>query len=173
MENGKQENGQRRITKSFPVFDCDAHVNDPVEIWDKYVEPEYRDLVKRAYWCKGASGFINERQAVISGNTETGGPEFINLNALTVSGPGVNKRVKRRLMRSRLNYEQLSYLDHRGAYDPHARVRDLDLMGIDQVLVIPTMLINNLYFVEHPEGAAAFARAYNNWVHDWCKAEPQ
>ena len=109
----------------------------------------------------------------MSGNSEGSGPNFINLNALTVSGPGVNKRVKRRLMRTRLNHEQVSYLDHRGAYDPHARVRDLDLMGIDQVLVIPTMLINNFYFVENPQGAAAFARAYNSWVHDWCKAQPQ
>ena len=166
------ENGKQRIKKTFPVFDCDAHVNDPIEIWEKYVEPEYRDLVKRAYWCKGASGFINERQMVVSGNTEDGGPKAINLNALTVSGPGVNKRIKRRLMRTKLNYEQLSYLDHRGAYEPQARVRDLDLMGIDQVLVIPTMLINNLYFVENPQGAAAFARAYNNWVHDWCQTEP-
>src|SRR5262245_50486956 len=121
MENGKPENGRQKITKTFPVFDCDAHINDPVEIWDKYVEPEYRDIVKRAYWCNGASGFINERQMVISGNTDNG-PQAINLNALTVSGPGVNKRVKRRLMRTRLNHEQLAYLDHRGAYDPHARV---------------------------------------------------
>jgi uncharacterized protein len=167
------DNGTQRISKPFPVFDCDAHINDPIEIWDKYVEPEYREVVRRAYWCKGASGFINERQMVISGNSEAGGPKFINLNALTVSGPGVNKRVKRRLMRQRLNYDQVTYLDHRGAYEPDARVRDLDLMGIDQVLVIPTMLINNLYFVENPEGAAAFARAYNNWVFDWCSAHPQ
>ncbi len=166
------ENGKPTMKKTFPVFDCDAHINDPVEIWEKYVEPKDRELVKRAYWCKGAGGFINERQSVMSGNSEGSGPKFINLNALTVTGPGVNKRIKRRLMRSRLNHEQVTYLDHRGAYDPHARVRDLDLMGIDQVLVIPTMLINNFYFVENPEGAAAFARAYNNWVHDWCQAQP-
>jgi predicted TIM-barrel fold metal-dependent hydrolase len=167
------ENGKQRMRKSFPVFDCDAHINDPVEIWENYVEPKDRELVGRAYWCGGATGFINERQMVMSGNSEGSGPKFINLNALTVSGPGVNKRVKRRLMRTRLNHEQVTYLDHRGAYDAHARVRDLDLMGIDQVLVIPTMLINNLYFVENPQGAAAFARAYNNWVFDWCKAQPQ
>ena len=87
MENGKQENGKQPMRKTFPVFDCDAHINDPVEIWDKYVEPEYRDIVKRAYWCKGASGFINERQMVMSGNSEGSGPKFINLNALTGQRP--------------------------------------------------------------------------------------
>ena len=30
------------MRKTYPVFDCDAHINDPFEIWTKYVEPEYR-----------------------------------------------------------------------------------------------------------------------------------
>jgi len=29
-----------RVTKTFPVFDCDAHINDPNEIWTTYVAPE-------------------------------------------------------------------------------------------------------------------------------------
>ncbi len=53
------ENGKPLMRKNFAVFDCDAHINDPVEIWEKYVEPKDRELVKRAYWCKGATGFIN------------------------------------------------------------------------------------------------------------------
>ena len=28
-------NGQERVTKTFPVFDCDAHINDPDDIWSK------------------------------------------------------------------------------------------------------------------------------------------
>lgn len=58
-----------RITKSFAVFDCDAHVNDPVEIWTKYVEPEYRDLVKQAYWNDGTgAALLNGQLALFGGH---------------------------------------------------------------------------------------------------------
>ena len=28
------------ITKDFPVFDCDAHINDPAQIWDYVPEAQ-------------------------------------------------------------------------------------------------------------------------------------
>ena len=36
-----------RITKSWAVFDCDAHVNDPLEIWERYVPASKQDLVRK------------------------------------------------------------------------------------------------------------------------------
>ena len=70
-----------------------------------------------------------------------------------------------------LTAEQRDYLEHKGATDPKARVRDLDLMGIDQVLVIPTKVIQNLPFADNVEGVDAFCRAYNNFAVDWCSHE--
>jgi predicted TIM-barrel fold metal-dependent hydrolase len=48
----------------------------------------------------------------------------------------------------------------------------MDLMGIDQVMIIPTMLVANFPFVENVDGAYALARAYNDWVRDYCAAAP-
>ena len=48
MSSTDAANGQARVTKTFSVFDCDAHINDPDEIWTQYVEPQYRDLVRRS-----------------------------------------------------------------------------------------------------------------------------
>jgi uncharacterized protein len=48
----------------------------------------------------------------------------------------------------------------------------MDLMGIDQVMIIPTMMVANFPYVENADGAYAFARAYNNWVTDFCAAAP-
>jgi hypothetical protein len=56
-----------RITKTFAVFDCDAHVNDPTEIWTKYVEPEYRDQVKQAYWNDGSGAALLNGQLALFG----------------------------------------------------------------------------------------------------------
>jgi uncharacterized protein len=100
----------------------------------------------------------------------TSGPGRIN--GITIGGPGVNKKVQRRLQRMSLTQEQVAYVDHQGAYDPHARVKELDLMGIDQVLVIPTMLVNAFPFIRNAEGAYGLARAYNNWARAWCDTAP-
>jgi uncharacterized protein len=158
------------IEKSFSVFDCDAHINDPPDIWDKYVEPEYRELVKQSYWNPLGRAVLNGRTLVTGGHDEP--RDQININGITIGGPGADKRVQRRLMRMRLTPEQCRYLDHRGAYDPQARVKEMDIMGIDQVLVIPTMMVNYFPFIENVDGAYALARAYNNWVYDWCRTVP-
>ena len=49
----------------------------------------------------------------------------------------------------------------------------MDLMGIDQVLVIPTMVIMHLPFATNAEGVDAFCQAYNDFVVDWCSEEPE
>ena len=46
-------------------------------------------------------------------------------------------------------------------------------MGIDQVLVIPTMVIMHVPFATNAEGVDAFCEAYNNFVVDWCSEEPE
>ena len=37
-------------TKNFAVFDSDSHVVEPPELWEKYLDPEYRTLGKQALW---------------------------------------------------------------------------------------------------------------------------
>jgi predicted TIM-barrel fold metal-dependent hydrolase len=158
-----------RLTKDFPVFDCDAHVNDPLEIWRDYVEPRHRELVKQAYWRDDEQAIVNGRTVVIGGTDK----DFATYNPICVAGPGMNKKLLRKLQQSALTPEQKAYLSHEGAYEPHARLREMDLMGIDQVMIIPTMLIAHLPYVESADGAAALCRAYNNWANDFCRVAPR
>ena len=37
-------------TKRFAVFDTDTHVVEPREVWEEYLEPEYRTLGRTALW---------------------------------------------------------------------------------------------------------------------------
>ena len=159
-----------RITKPFPVFDCDAHVNDPLDIWEKYVPESQKDLVRDAYWRDDQNAFTNGSQWSFGG----GGKLFQgSYNPICIAGPQMNKKILRRIQQmTPLTEEQRVYLEHQGAYDPVARTKEMDLMGIDQVLVIPTMMIMNFPFVENPDGARAFCEAYNNWLTDWCAAVP-
>ena len=37
-------------SKGFAVFDGDSHVLEPRDIWEKYLDPEFRTLGKFALW---------------------------------------------------------------------------------------------------------------------------
>jgi uncharacterized protein len=58
-----------------------------------------------------------------------------------------------------------------GGSDPGARIMDMDAEGIDVAVLYPTI---GLYFwaLEDPAAAAALARAYNDWLAEFCSAAP-
>jgi predicted TIM-barrel fold metal-dependent hydrolase len=59
----------------------------------------------------------------------------------------------------------------KGGFDPHARIPDMDLDGIDAAFLYPTL---GLFAgaVQDPELAGAMCRAYNRWL-DYCKPYPE
>ena len=116
------------------------------------------------YWKDDDAG-VAERHA---GRSRRRRAHFPGYNPICIAGPQMNKKIVRQLEQMPLTAEQKEYLEHQGACDPKARVREMDLMGIDQVLVIPTMVIMNLPFAENVEGVDAFCEAYNDFVADWC-----
>ena len=60
-----------------------------------------------------------------------------------------------------------------GASDPQARLADMDAMGVDQTLLYPTWFAEGFFLMRDPDVAHALARAYNDWVADFCKAAPE
>ena len=60
-----------------------------------------------------------------------------------------------------------------GASDPHARLRDMDAMGIDRAFLYPTWFAEGFHLVEDPDVSYALARAYNDWMADFCGAAPE
>ena len=68
--------------------------------------------------------------------------------------------------------DSLKYAEgKKGGFDPHARIVDMDLDGIDAAFLYPSL---GLFAgaVEDPELAAAMCRAYNRWLADYCKPYP-
>ena len=66
-----------------------------------------------------------------------------------------------------MEYEQ----GRKGGFDPHARIPDMDLDGIDAAFLYPSI---GLFAgaVQDPPLAAAMSRAYNRWLADYCKPYP-
>src|SRR5437899_10374298 len=66
----------------------------------------------------------------------------------------------------------MKYVEGRkGGFDPHARIPDMDLDGIDAAFLYPSL---GLFVggVQDPGLAAAICRAYNRWLADYCKTYP-
>ena len=66
----------------------------------------------------------------------------------------------------------MDYNDGRkGGFDPHARIPDMDLDGIDAAFLYPSL---GLFAgsIHDPAFAAAMCRAYNRWLADYCKPYP-
>jgi predicted TIM-barrel fold metal-dependent hydrolase len=71
-----------------------------------------------------------------------------------------------------LTQKQVAYLDHAGSYEPKPRLKDMDIQGIDQVMIIPTEI--DIYpWLEDALGAKAFCRAYNEWAYEYTQENPE
>ncbi len=152
-----------RNSKSFCVFDSDSHVVEPRAIWDTYLDPEYRTLGKFALWRE-------------EGKTNS----YLKING-KIFRDSMNPNIPRHaIWQPGMSWEDVGELDpdirhppSAGASDPQARLRDMDAMGVDQTLLYPTWFAEGFHLIEDPDVAYALARAYNDWIADFCSAAPK
>ena len=148
--------------KPFAVFDGDAHVVEPRALWEQYLDPEYRVLGKHALWREDG-----QTSAYLKINGE------VHRDTTNINLP------RHALWRPGMTWETIGELDpdtrhamNEGAWEPHARLRDMDDMGVDQALLYPTWFAEGFHLVQDPDVAFALARAYNGWIADFCRAAP-
>ena len=149
--------------KRFFVFDADSHVVEPPQLWSDYLEPEYRTLGKQALWRE--EGAINS---------------YLKINgkiSRDIENPNIPRHA---IWRPGMTWDSVGELDpnvphaaNEGASDPQARLRDMDEMGVDQTFLYPTWFAEGFHLVEDPDTAYALARAYNDWIADFCQASPE
>ena len=149
--------------KGFAVFDGDSHVVEPREVWEKYLEPEYRVPGKLALWREeGKHGSYLKVNGEVFRDTE----DLSHIPSHAIWRPG-------------MTWDAIGDLDpqvhhpaNEAAWNPQARLRDMDAMGVDQAFLYPTWFAEGFPLVKDPDVAYALARAYNNWITDFCKAGP-
>ncbi len=170
------------MTKDFPTFDCDAHVTEPPWLWERakdWLSKDELEALKTTMWFDAESRqlIVNGTAGAGLGSQKVGGTPGI-VNVLSLAGPGIKHDIQRAFNVRNLNpttaltAEQADYLDHKGSYRPAERLRDMDLQGIDQVMIIPTD-IDTYPWLQSALGAKAMCKAYNEWAYDYCQANPQ
>lgn len=146
-------------TKSFPVFDCDSHIVEPPEIWDEYVPAKVRPWVKTQFHFHTDTDLLSINGRVVPAARERS-------NAAEVGWPRWDKKLIGALTPGTEEWKaKLGRVA--GCRDPRARLRDMDALGTDQVMLFPSWFVR-LALVRDPEAARILARAYNDWIHDYC-----
>jgi len=152
-------------TKNFPVFDCDSHIYEPPEVWDKFIPENQRDFAKTHFY-RDADRLISVKNSKIS---------FRNPDKWKYPGetwhPGLNKKIIGSVEPGTKEWDEIIGRN-RSARDPLVRLKDMDAAGIDQVMIFPSTFVY-LPLVENAEAAAICASAYNDWVYEYCSADPK
>jgi predicted TIM-barrel fold metal-dependent hydrolase len=135
------------------VIDCDAHILEPADLWENYLEAEFRDRAIRVEEVDGVEKLIIGEEVVLEG---------------VVAGLGGAEENKAELFGGKLSYRRDNPLD---SYDPSARLARMDAWGIEKSVVFPTICI--LPFpTDDQDLASAYCRAYNSWMHEFSQADP-
>jgi uncharacterized protein len=135
------------------VIDCDSHVMEPADLWQRYLEPKYRDRAIRIERRDGVEHLIIGEVSVLS-------------NVLAGLGGA-------HLPRAEAFSGKLTYADgcEPASYDPAARAALLDDWRVDCGVLFPTIGILPFPTDDLPL-ANAYCRAYNRWQREFFEAAP-
>ena len=137
------------------VVDADGHVLEPMALWNRFLAPHqraYAPHVVRNDW--GLDTVYVCAQEIVTAP----------LGLLGTPGSHMDETDPAK----KIPWEEA----HRGGFDPLARLRDMELEGIDIAVLYPSIGLN-FWAIEDPVAAVALARAYNDWLAEYCSADPR
>ena len=133
----------------FKVMDSDMHVNEPVDLWLRYIDPAFKDRAPR-----GLTRWNWDRAIELEGQTLGSDPQIVDT--------------------AKAKEHTSIYEDSEACnWDPASQVRALSLEGVDVAVLYPTLgLYAQAVDGLDPALGAAIARAYNNWLYEFCSYAP-
>src|ERR687892_193204 len=134
--------------KEFKVIDADAHMHEPQYLWERYVEPKFRDQVPKVAFMDGVF-MIYEPDG-----------KFIPKGEIQSRPPESAWRVME------AKYGEA----YRQWWSPEIRLKDMDRYGWDKQVLLPTGNNGNFAYrvaLKDVQLGAAMCRAYNNCEHDF------
>jgi predicted TIM-barrel fold metal-dependent hydrolase len=140
------------------VVDADGHVLEPADVWERYVDPAYRERAIRVRRNADGRDFLE-----IDGR-----PARLTTPEMLGGFGGMGKSI-----------EELAVAALSGRYaenapaaatDPAARLTLLDREGISHAVLYPSLGLQWEAEVDEPGYALAHCRAYNRWIEEFCAA---
>src|ERR671918_209534 len=124
------------MRSGLKIMDSDMHLREPADLWDKYMEPEWRERAPR----------------VLSSTARSSAMVLIDGKILQGYKPTYRG----------------------GIFDATSQLQAMDREGLDVAALYPSIGLGIMMREDmDPKLAAAIARAYNNWLYDFCQTDPQ
>ena len=155
----------------YPVIDADLHIYEGPEIFARFLEPKYQEQLKQLPGPFAATGDaeLSEYDSAFA---------IFSRNEQPQNTEGRMKQIRGRTYRMHLESEEAWQVNlddpeytFPGERNSSVRLWCMDQEGIDAGIVRNTLAAGVCSF-DDPELTAAVCRAYNDWVHDFCSADP-
>ena len=130
------------------ILDSDIHVIEPVDLYERYLDPAYQDRAPRP--VAAAHGYVR--------HWRVGDHVFPR--------PFGRGRVQAEA-RSRVILREYA----EAGFDAKSQLRAMDVEGVDVAVHFRTLPVVCVDAYE-PEFAVALCRAWNDWIADFCRADP-
>jgi predicted TIM-barrel fold metal-dependent hydrolase len=138
------------------AVDADGHILEPPDLWETYLEPQYRDRALR--FVRDEDGLEElEIGGVRSKMSRKGFPS-------TLGAMGDPDLRAMQLDPDRTYMAEAPF----GSMDPDERLKVLDAEGIDAVVLYTTVGLLWEAELEDAELSQAYTRAYNRWICEFC-----
>src|ERR1700693_2527651 len=158
------------------VIDADGHILEPPDLWEKYIDPKYRERAMRIRTGEDGYEFleIDRKRAKM---TQPG-----VLGSLGGMGKNINeaKQLREAMMTGKIRPEDARAMRPRpeqtymkgaafGTMNAKERIELIDKEGMARALLYPT--IGLLWEAElfDAELSQAYCRAYHRWSADFCR----
>ena len=146
------------MTKNgFKVMDSDIHIIEPPDLWQRYIDPEFKG--------QGPRGITDW-----SIDLRTVGPD----GKLWGWAAGTEDSWRRRKSGHEFpkNHARFKPYEERG-WTAEVQLGAMEEEGIDVAIIYPSRGLFALAIPDlDPRLAAAVARAYNDWLYEFCQVDP-
>ena len=143
------------MNNGFAVIDADRHVMEPSDLWDRYLEPEFKGRVK-------ITGPFQSRRYI-------DGRSVSDSDQLPRDRTYDDEAMKAALFTEDPLYRSVFADGVAHGFEPASNLRDMDREGVDVAVLFPTLGLYIIWDDEiEPEISAAICRAYNNWLAEYC-----
>ncbi len=135
------------------AIDCDGHILEPPDLWATYLEPRYRDRAVRIRTGDDGLEYF-EYDGKPSALIPRGFPGILGGMGAENIEPGPER----------------TYLRSApfGAMNAKERITRMDGEGLAKAILYPTIGLLWEAEIKDPELSAAYCRAYNRWIVDFC-----
>jgi predicted TIM-barrel fold metal-dependent hydrolase len=144
------------VGNNFKILDSDMHLMEPVDLWQRYIDSPFKNEAPRGL----TSVNVRDLRMVHPDGRLWGLPET---HGRRNANQGHNFRKNQSIYSSHAE---------RG-WTAEVQLEAMDIEGIDVAVLYPTRGLQVLSEPNmEPRFAAALARAYNNWLYDFCEKDP-